>query len=66
MQYILNIKSICKKNLPFIDFYKKQIDYYNQTAHDILREEIPLILPNFSKYRKEKRSIIASLVTGLF
>ena len=50
--------------MPFIDFYKKQIDYYNKTAHDILTKEIPLILPNFLKNRKEKRGIIILLVTG--
>ena len=26
-QYIPNIKNFCKKIIPFIDFYKKQIDY---------------------------------------
>ena len=28
-QYIPNIKNFCKKIVPFIYFYKKQIDYYN-------------------------------------
>ena len=28
-QYIPNIKNYCMKTVPFIDFYKKQIDYYN-------------------------------------
>ena len=45
--------------MPFIDFYKKQIDYYDKTVHDILTKEIPLILPNFPKNRKEKRGLIA-------
>ena len=31
-QYLSNIKLFCQKIVPFIDFYKKQIDYYNQTA----------------------------------
>ena len=50
--------------MPFIYFYKKQINYYNETAHDTWTKEISLILPNFPKNRKEKRRIIASLVTG--
>ena len=58
-QYLPNF---CKKIVPFIDFYKKQIDYYNKTVH-ILAKEIPLILPNFLKNRKEKKGMIASLVT---
>ena len=41
----------------------KQINYYNEIAHDILTKEICLILPNFPKNRKEKRGINASLVT---
>ena len=47
----------------FIIFTRK-IDYYNQTAHEILTKEIFLILPNFLKDKKEKRRIISSLVTS--
>ena len=65
IQYIPNIKNFCKKIMPCIDFYKKkQIDYYNQTAHDILTKEISLILPNFPKDKNKKKSIISSLVMG--
>ena len=62
-QYFPNMKNFCTKIVPFADFYKKQIDHYSKTVFDILTEEIPLILPNFPKNRKERRSIIASLVT---
>ena len=34
-QLIPNIKNFCRKILPFGDIYKKQIDYYDQTAHEI-------------------------------
>ena len=50
--------------MPFVDFYKKQIDYYTKTVHDVLTKDISLILPNFPKNRKEKRGIITSLGTG--
>ena len=62
IQYIPNIKNYCTKIVPFIDFYKKLIDYYNQAAHEILTNEIPLILPNFSKRqnRKEKYNFFFS------
>ena len=63
-QYLPNIKIFCAKIVPFNDYYKKQIDYYNKTVHDILTKEIPLILPNFPKNRKEERGVMASLVTG--
>ena len=63
-QQISNLKIYHDKIVPFVDFYKKQISSYNCTEHKILTNEISLILPNFPKDRKEKRSIIASLVTG--
>ena len=43
---------------------KKQIEYYNQTAHDILTNEIALILPTFTKKDRQKRGILTSLITG--
>ena len=64
VHYLTNIRNICTKIVPFVYFYKKQIDSYNKIVHDILMKEIPLILPNFQKNRKEKRGIITSLVTG--
>ena len=32
MQYLPNIKNFCKKIVPFIGFYKTQIDYYNKNS----------------------------------
>ena len=58
-QYLPNIRNFCKSIVPFIDFYRKQTHYYNQTVQDILTNEIYLILPNFPNNRKEKRKIIA-------
>ena len=51
-QYLSNFKNFCRKIVPFIDFYRKQIDYYNKTAHRILKKEISLVLPGFPKDRK--------------
>ena len=62
--FIPNMKNFCRKIIPFIDFYKKQIEYYNQTAHEILMKEISLLMPNFPKDRKEKRNIIVLLITS--
>ena len=47
-----------------MDYYKKQKDYYNWTAYEIIINELPLTLPTFSKQERQKRGIIASLVTG--
>ena len=37
-QYFPNNKNILKKIIPFINFYKKQIDSYNQTVHEIFNK----------------------------
>ena len=63
--YYRKIMNCFRKIMSFIDFYMKQISFYNCTAHEILTKEISLILPNFPKDRKDKSSIIASLVTSL-
>ena len=52
--YILNFTAYCKK----------QINYYNHTAYDILTNKISLILPTFPKDKRHKRGIITSLITG--
>ena len=36
-QYLLKIKSFCTKIVPFVDFYKKQIDCYKKTVHQFGR-----------------------------
>ena len=58
------VKEYCVKIAPYIDYYKKQIEYCNQTAHDILASEIALILPIFTKTDRQKRGIHTSLITG--
>ena len=58
------IKTYCIKTAPYIEYYKKQIEYYNQTATDILTNEIALILPIFIKNERHKIGIITSLFTG--
>ena len=63
-RYLSNLKVFCKKVVPFIDFYRKQIDYSNKTSHRFLTKEIFLVLPRFPNDRKERRSIIPSLVTS--
>ena len=63
-QYIPDIKNLCNKIIPLIDFCKKQIDFYNQTAFEILNKRYFFDATKFSKIQKEKRSIISSLVTG--
>ena len=61
---IRNIKCYCVKIAPHIDYYRKQIAYYNQTATDILTNELALILPTFPTQTRQKRGIITFLITG--
>ena len=59
-----DIKHYCIKIALLIEYYRKQIAYYNQTAADILTNELALILPTFSRQDRQKRGIITSLITG--
>ena len=58
------INQHCIKIALHIDYYKKQKEYYNQTAFDILTSEIALILPTFTQNERQKRGIFTSLITG--
>ena len=61
---IEEIETYCIRIAPYIQYYKKQIEYYNQTATDIMTNEIALMLPTFNKHERQKRGIITSLITG--
>ena len=41
---ILDLIKFCKKIKPFVIYYKRLIKSYNNTAHNILKNEIDLIL----------------------
>ena len=59
----------CRRIAPYIKFYKQQIDYYNQTAYNLLENKIGLISPNFNSRKKRFLIIflgtIATKVIGL-
>ena len=59
-----DVKCYCIKIALHIEYYRKQIAYYNQTAADILTNELALILPTFPTQNRQKRGIITSLITG--
>ena len=61
---IKEIKTYCIKIAPYTQYYKKQIEYYNQTATDIMTNKIPLMLPTFNKNERQKKGIITSLIPG--
>ena len=53
MQYLPKIKTFCENIVTSIDFYKKQIDYYNKRVHEILRRD-SFDTPKFPKKQKRK------------
>ena len=61
---IEEVKGYCVKIALHIAYYKKQIEYYNKTAYEILTNELALILPTFSKQERQKGVILTSIITG--
>ena len=60
-KYITELKMYCNKIKPFVSYYRKLINSYNKTAHNILENEIKPLLPQISK---QKCGIITILVSG--
>ena len=52
------VKEYCNTIAPHIAYYKKQIEYYNQTTHDILTNELALILPTFMTQERQKEEFL--------
>ena len=64
--YIDRVLKYCKKIVPHVKLYKRQIAYYNRTANKSLENEIGLILPNFPTDNRPKRgAILASVLGGI-
>ena len=61
-KHMLDLMIFCKKIEPFGLYYKILIMLYNNTAHNILKNEINLILPQIP--RKQKCGIITMLVSS--
>ena len=41
-KYTLDLLAFCRKIEAYVDYYKKQIKFYNDTGHHILKNEIDL------------------------
>ena len=61
-KHMLDPMTFCKKIEPFGLYYKRMIKSYNNRAHNILENEINLILPQIP--RKQKCGIITMLVSS--
>ena len=61
-KHMLDLKTFCKKIDPFVAYYKRLINSYDNTAHNILEKEIKLLLPQIE--RKQKHRNITTLVSS--
>ena len=61
-KHMLDLMMFCKKIETFVLYYKRLIKSYNNTAHNMLENEINLILPKIP--RKQKCGIITILVSS--
>ena len=43
-KYMLELRAYCNKVTPFVTYYNKLINSYNNTTHNILEKEIKLLL----------------------
>ena len=56
----------CQNIAPYVNFYQKQIEYYNKTANNILEKGIGLILPTYGKRNKRFIGrVLESLASGV-
>ena len=53
----------CQRMVPYVRLYQKQVQYYNQTAYNILQNEINLILSTLNEPNRKKRFLSAVLGT---
>ena len=59
---MLELRAYCNKVKPFVTYYDKLINSYNNTAHNILEKEIKLLLPQVGK--RQKCGIITTVVSS--
>ena len=51
-KYMLDLRTFCKKIEPFVVYYKRLIKSYNNIMHNILENEISLLLPQIPRKQK--------------
>ena len=60
-KYLTELRTYCNKIKPFVSYFSKLITSYNKTTHNILQNEIKLLLPQVSR---QKCGIITTLVSS--
>ena len=62
--YLLRYIRHCRRIAPYVKFYKQDIDYYNQTAYNILQNKIELILPSFNSNSNNRKKGFLTTILG--
>ena len=52
-KYLTELRTYCNKIKPFVTYYSKLIHSYNKNTHNILQDEIRLLLPQVSRKNLE-------------
>ena len=60
-KYLTELRTYCNKIKPFVSYYSKLVHSCNKTAHNILQNEIRLLLPQVSR---QKHGILTTLVSS--
>ena len=60
-KYLTELRTYCNKIKPFESYYSQLINSYNKTAHNILHNEIRLLLPQISR---QKCGIVTALLSS--
>ena len=61
-KYMLELRAHCNKIKPFVTYYNRLMNSYNNTAHNILEKKIKLLLPQVNE--RQKCGIITTLVSS--
>ena len=64
-KYLTELRTYCNKIKPFVSYYSKLIHSYNKTAHNILQNEIRLLVPQVSRHKHGIMTILVSSFIGL-
>ena len=61
-KYMLELRAFCNMIKPFVTYYNRLINSYNNTIHSIIEKEIKLLLPLVNN--RQKCGIITTLVSS--
>ena len=64
-KYLTELRTYSNKIKPFVSYYSKLIHSYNKTAHNILQNDIRLLLPHVSRQKCRTITTLVSSFIGL-